>query len=110
MQMPVQSIGDVLHDDVGVITLHLEVMDGRNVGVVQTAGQPGLTLEGLQVLRVIGDWLVDDFDGHDPFQDGVPGPVDRPLTASGYPLKYFVSAYTLERGCYFNLQVWLMGP
>ena len=72
-------------DDVGVITLHLEVVDPGDVGVVKTGGQPGLPLEGLQVLRVIGDRLVDDFDGHDPVQGGVSSPVDGALTASGYP-------------------------
>ena len=56
-------------------------------------------LEGFQVLRVIGDRLVDDLYGHDPVQGGIPGPVDSPLTASGYPLEYLVSAYTLEHGC-----------
>jgi len=56
-------------------------------------------LEGFQVLRVIGDRLVDDLYGHDPVQDGIPGPVDGPLAASGYPLEYLVSADTLEHGC-----------
>ncbi len=61
--------------------------------------QPVAALEGLQVGGVIGDRLVDDFDGDDPVQDSVRGPVDRPLAASGYPLQDFVSAYTLEHGC-----------
>ena len=60
MQMPVQGVADILHDDVGIITLHLEVMDPGDVGVVQTGGKPGFSLEGFQVLRVIGDRLVDD--------------------------------------------------
>jgi len=56
--------------------------------------------------------LVDDFDRDDPVQHGVPGTVDRTLATRGYPIEDFVPAYTLERGCYFNLQVWswLMGP
>ena len=74
-------------------------MDGRDVRMVQTAGEPGLPLEGFQVPRVIGNWLVDDLDGEDPVQDGIPGPVGGPLTASGYPLEDLVSAYTLENDC-----------
>ena len=97
--MPVQSIRDVLHDDVGGVTLQLEVMDPGNVGMVQTGGLPGLPLKGLQVGRVISDRLVDDLDSHDPVQDGIPGPVDGALATSGYPLKDFVSAYTLEHRC-----------
>ena len=56
-------------------------------------------LEGFQVLRVIGDRLVDDLYGHNPVQGGVPSPVDRTLPTLAYPLKYLVSAYTLEHGC-----------
>ena len=52
-----------------------------------------------RVMRVIGDRLVDDLYGHDPVKHGVPGPVDGPLAASGYPLKDFVSAYSLEHRC-----------
>ena len=44
MEVPIQGVGDVLHDDVGGVTLHLEVMDCGDVGVVQTGGQPGLPL------------------------------------------------------------------
>jgi len=83
-------------DDVGGVTLQLEVMDPGNVGMVQTGGQPGLPLKGLQVGRVISDRLIDDFDGHHPVQHGVPGPVDGPLATSGYPFQDFVSAYSLE--------------
>ena len=79
--MSVQGVRDVLHDDVGGITLHLEVMDPGDVGVVQTSGQPGLLLEGFQIGGVIGDGLVDDLYGHYPVQDGIPVPVDRPLAA-----------------------------
>ena len=95
LEVPVQSIRDVLHDDVGGVTLQLEVMDPGNVGMVQTGGQPAFPLEGLQVGEVISDRLVDDLYGHDPVQDSVPGPVDRPLTAGGYPFKNFASAHTL---------------
>ena len=96
LEVPVQSIGNVLHDDVGGITLHLEVIDCGDVGVVQTGSQPGLPLEGFQVLRIIGDRLVNGLYSHDPVQGGIPGPVDGPLATSGYPFQDFVSAYSLE--------------
>ena len=99
LEVSIQSIGDVLHDDVSVITFHLKVVNCGDVGMVQTGGEPGLPLEGLQIGRVIGDRLVDDLDSHDPVQDGIPGPVGGPLTASGYPLEDLVSAYTLENDC-----------
>ena len=96
MQMPVQGVWDVLHDDVGVITLHLEVMDPGGVGVVQTGGESGLPLEGLQVGRVISDRLVDDLHGHHSVQDGIPCPVDGALATGRYPFQDFVSADSLE--------------
>ena len=99
LEMPVQSIRDVLHDDVDGVTLHLEVMDPGDVGVVKTGGEPGLPLEGLQVLRVIGDRLVDDLYSHDPVQVCIPGTVDCTLPTLAYPLEYLVSAYTLQHGC-----------
>ena len=109
LQVSVQGVRDVLHDDVGGITLHLEVMDPGDVGVVQTSGQPGLPLEGFQIGGVIGDGLVDDLYGHYPVKDGIPVPVDRPLAASRYPLEEFVFAYTLELGCFDCAMTILVG-
>ena len=43
--------------------------------------------------------LIDDFDGHDTVQHCILGTVNRPLPARGYPLKDFVSAYSLEHRC-----------
>ena len=48
---------------------------------------------------IVGNRLIDDFDGHATVQHCIPGTVDRPLTASGYPVEYLVSAYSLEHGC-----------
>ena len=45
--MFVQGVGDVLHDDLGSVALHLEVMDTGDVGVVEAGGESGLPLEGL---------------------------------------------------------------
>ena len=43
--------------------------------------------------------LIDDFDGDDAVQHAIPSPVYRPLAASGYPFKDFVSADSLEHRC-----------
>jgi len=50
---------------------------------------------------IVGNRLIDDFDGDDTVQDGIPSPVNRTLAARGYPLKNFVSAYSfsLEHLC-----------
>ena len=42
-----QGVGDVLHDDLGSVALHLEVMDTGDVGVVEAGSESGLSLEGL---------------------------------------------------------------
>ena len=97
--MPVQCIRNILHDDVGIITLHLEVMDPGDVGVIQTGGEPGLPAKCFTVSRVTGNRLVDDFDSDYAVQVCIPGTVDRTLPTLAYPLEYLVSAYTLEHGC-----------
>ena len=61
--------------------------------------QVGFTPQGFYVLRLPGVAGMHDLYGHDPVQDGIPGPVDGPLAASGYPLEYLVSADTVEHGC-----------
>ena len=83
----VDILGRVAVYDVSRAVLHLEVVDPGNVGMVQAGGQPSLPLEGLQVLGVVSDRLVDDLYGNDTVQRGIPGTVDRALAASGYPLK-----------------------
>ena len=45
--MFVQGVRDVLHDDLGSVALHLEVMDTGDVGMVQAGSESGLPLEGL---------------------------------------------------------------
>jgi hypothetical protein len=45
LNMLVQRVGDVLHDDIGGVTLHLEVIDGGDVGVIEAGGESGLPLE-----------------------------------------------------------------
>ena len=64
--MLVQGVRDVLHDDIGSVALHLKVMNPGDVGMVQAGSESGLPLEGFQVLRIVGDRLIDDFDGDDP--------------------------------------------
>ena len=48
---------------------------------------------------IVGNRLIDDFDGHDTVQHGIPGAVDRAESAAAYPVKDFVSADSLEHGC-----------
>ena len=48
---------------------------------------------------IIGDGLIDDFNGHDTVQHGIPGAVDRAESAAAYPLKDFVSADSLKHPC-----------
>ena len=79
MEVPVQGVRHVLHDDVGGAVFDLEVMDAGDVGVVKTSGQPGFALEGVQVLGIVGDRLVDDLNGDDTVQHGVAGTVERGL-------------------------------
>ena len=92
LEVPVQGVGDVLHDDVGGAVFDLEVMGAGDVGAVKTSGQPGFALEGVQVLGVVRNGLIDDLNGDDTVQHGVAGTVDRTLAAGGYPVKDFVSA------------------
>ena len=51
------------------------------------------------MLGVVSDRLVDDLDGDDTVQHGVPGTVYRTLSISSYPLEVFVSADSLEHDC-----------
>ena len=62
--MFVQGVGDVLHDDIGSVALHLEVMDTGDIWVVEAGREPGLPLECFQILGVVSDRLIDDFDCH----------------------------------------------
>ena len=63
LEVPVQGVWHVLHDDVGGAVFDLEVMDAGDVGAVKTSGQPGFALEGVQVLRVVRNGLIDDLNG-----------------------------------------------
>ena len=86
LEVPVQGVWHVLHDDVGGAVFDLEVIGRGDVGVVKTSGESGFALEGVQVLGVIRDRLVDDLNGDGTVQHGVAGTVDSALAASGYPL------------------------
>jgi len=45
--MFVQGVRDVLHDNIGSVALHLEVMNPGDVGIIQAGSESGLPLEGL---------------------------------------------------------------
>ena len=97
--MLVQGVRHVLHNYECGAVFHLEVMDTGDVGMVQAGSESSFSLEGFQVLGVVSDRLIDDFDCDDPVQHGIPSPVHRTLAARGYPVKDLVSAYSLEHGC-----------
>jgi len=82
-----------------VFLFHLEVMTPGNVWVIQAGSESGFSLEGFKVLGIVSDRLIDDFDGDDTVQHGIPSPVHRPLAARGYPLEDFVSADSLKHRC-----------
>ena len=97
--MFVQGVGGVLHGDAGSVTLYLEATNPGDVGMVLAGSESGLSLEGFQILGVVSDRLVDNLDGDDTVQNGVPSPVHSSLAAGGYPFKDFVSADSLEHRC-----------
>ena len=51
------------------------------------------------MLGVVSDRLVDDLDGDDTVQRGISRTVDDAESATAYPLKYLVSADSLELDC-----------
>jgi hypothetical protein len=61
-------------------------LDAGDVGVVKTSGESCFALEGIQILGIVGDRLVDELYSDDTVQHGVAGTVDRALAAGGYPL------------------------
>ena len=59
LEVPVQGVWHVLHDDVGGTVFDLEVIGRGDVGVVKTSGESCFALEGIQILGIVGDRLVD---------------------------------------------------
>ena len=100
LNMLVQEFRHLLHDDVGGVALYLKVMDTSDIGVIGAGGESGLSLGGFQILWAIWDGLIDDFDGDDTVQDGIPSPVNSALATGGYPMiQDFESDDSLKHGC-----------
>ena len=54
---------------------------------------------------IVGNRPIDDINGHYTVQHCIPSPVHRPLAASGYPFKDFVSAGSLEYAVFLRMPV-----
>ena len=57
--MFVQGVGDVLHDDIGSVALHPEVIDGGDIGVVEAGSESGLSLGWIEERErscIGGEW------------------------------------------------------
>ena len=53
------GVGDVVHGDAGSVTLHLEVMDTGDVGMVQAGSESGLPLGWIEERErscIGGEW------------------------------------------------------
>ena len=56
----------------------LEPVERGDVRVIQLSQEPGLPLEAVQALAVLGEGFREHLDGHVPAQLGVAGSVDLP--------------------------------
>ena len=57
--MFVQGVRDVLHDDLGSVAFHLEVMDTGDIWVVEAGGESGLSLGWIEERErscIGGEW------------------------------------------------------
>ena len=53
------GVGDVLHDDIGSVALHLEVMDTGDIWVVEAGSESGLSLGWIEERErscIGGEW------------------------------------------------------
>ena len=87
----------LLHD-VGRIVVTADVVDGRDVGVVQDARRPSLLLEAAQALGVGRKGRRQDFDRHVAPQPRVPRPVHLPHPARTNRRQDLVGPQTAARG------------
>jgi hypothetical protein len=67
-----------LHDGVGDRPLGAEVMDGEDVGVVETGHRFGLALEAGEPVRIGSHVFRQDLDRDVPFEAVVPGAIHNP--------------------------------
>ena len=66
-----------LHGDEGPAFLHVDIVDGADVGVIEGGRGLGLALEALQGLMVLGHFFRQEFERHEAVKLGVLGLVDH---------------------------------
>ncbi len=80
-QLPQGHALDELHDqEVGRSGL-VSIVNDDDVGVLELGGGLGLTMEALDGLGLVRQFIADDFEGDKAFDDLVLGLVDRPHAA-----------------------------
>ena len=65
-----------LGDHVGRVLVSAGVVDRKDVGVIQGPGRPGLLLEAVEQVGIVGDLLGQHLQGHIALQPGIPGTVN----------------------------------
>ena len=93
--LPVQAVGEVLHDYACVIPIDFEVIDRGYVRVVETSCQPCLVHDGIDVSPFHRGELVEHLDRYGTFEERVFTEVDGSLSACPNPLLQFVAINTL---------------
>ena len=78
-ERPQRSPLDELHRDIGGALVLGDVVNGDDVGMVQSRRAAGFTLESLQALGVGGEIAGKNLDGNVPAELSVPGPVNLAL-------------------------------
>ena len=70
------------HGDEGLALLLADVVDGADIGMVQSGGRPGLALEAVQGLRVLGNIFRQELQSDKAVQPGVFGLVNHAHAAA----------------------------
>ena len=71
------------HHEVGLTFVFIEGIDVDDVRVVQAGQARGLRDKILHRKGILHLLLLDEFHGHQPFQDRIEGAIDRAVTARG---------------------------
>ena len=69
-------------NDEGLITEFADLIDGADVGMVQCGGGTRLPAEAFQRLRVLGNFVGQEFEDHEAAEHGVLGVVDHAHAAA----------------------------
>ena len=93
----VEAFWQVLHGDEVVISMLSDLEDVNYVGVGDIDAETGLKLEALDLVGIVGQVGVEDFEGYNLPRFAVPCPVDGRLPTSSDPIEDPVPAYPLLR-------------